>query len=1316
MGAGARFVRFVVMAANYIINVPKLRGRENYDEWVFAAENFLILEGMMKCIKTERDESGTEVVVSAADDAKTKAKLVLTIDSSLYVHIKTVKTTKELWEKLKSLFDDSGFTRKISLLRNLISIRLENCSSMTSYVTQIIETGQKLCGTGFAINDEWIGSLLLAGLPEKFSPMIMAIEHSGIQVTTDAIKSKLLDMETGSIDNVDGALAVSRKCQPNKWKSSASMSGNTGKDGVKYQNENVNSKTVSVRCYRCKQTGHYRSQCPNNPKFNKNADRKQSNAFSAVFLSGSFNKTDWYIDSGASVHLTANVDWITSRYRKVQQEIMVANQETVSVTCAGDVKIVTSVKGSEFEINIEDVYCVPNLTTNLISVSRLIQNGNKVHFTDDSCHIYNKKRELVATASLINGVYKLNLKECLVAAVTTSDLTWHRRLGHLNSDSLRKTKNAVEGMSYDENSIISKSTCKTCCEGKQCRLPFTSSDTRSTELLNVVHSDLCGPMEATSLGGASYFLLFVDDFSRMTFIYFLKHKNEVLKYFKEFKALAENQTNRKVKTFRTDNGKEFCNTAFDDYLKKFGIVHQKSNPYTPQQNGLCERMNRTVIEKAKCMLYDTDLAKKFWAEACNTAVYLHNRIVSSVLDGKTPYELWTGVKPDLSNIRIFGSPVMVHVNKEKRSKWDRKSIECILLGYPDNIKGYRLYDPKQKRIFTSRDVIIMEKQSVMMDNTSEKNKNESEMDKTSGDTQILQDSVGDSDCTLTEEAKEDTSTEFSDYVPSDYEDCFETVSSSYKPDRPVRERRAPDRFGFGGLCYTEMDSGTGLTLKQALKGPERDQWLQAVQEELECFEQSGAWEVVNVPDNSTIVQCKWVLKKKVESSGKVRYRARLVAKGFTQQPGVDYAETFSPVVRYSSLRLLFAISVKLELDITHLDVCTAFLNGDLNENIYMQMPEGFKCPDSDKVLKLKKAIYGLKQSSRMWYNKVDMCLTKNGYSKSKYEPCLYTKKDGRSMTIIALYVDDFFVFSNNSDETNNLKCILESQFKIKDLGQIRQCLGMSVHYDKCNKILTLDQCDYIQQLLQKFNMVDCKAIDTPMECGLKLTKDLNCDKNLPYQQLIGCLIYLAILTRPDITFPVVYLSQFNNCYNKEHWAHAKRILRYLKGTKDYCIKYSGTDDNKILGYVDADWGSDITDRRSYTGYCFTLSSGLISWGSKKQKNVTLSSTEAEYVGISECCKEAIYLRNLQSEIIGLMQCIVIFNDNQSAHKLLYNPVFHNRTKHIDIRFHFGRECIKNNVIKIEYLQTDLMPADILTKSLNSVKHYKFLELLGVQQK
>ena len=290
------------MAANpnYMVNVPKLKGRENYAEWCFAVENFLVLDGMLKCIKPEPGQPE----VGATDDAKTKAKLILMIDPSIYVHIKNVASSKQLWDKLKTLFDDSGFTRRIGLLRNLISIRLENCSTMSSYVTQIVETGQKLAGTGFQISDEWIGSLLLAGLTEKFSPMIMAIEHSGLSITTDAIKSKLLDLEPETSD-IDGAFAAFQRYQLQK--NNKSMARRENRDGCQTSKSNVSVKK-QIKCYSCKQTGYYRNQCPNNEKhkIKSKPSPKETNAFSAVFLSGSYSKTDWYIDSGASSHLTTN--------------------------------------------------------------------------------------------------------------------------------------------------------------------------------------------------------------------------------------------------------------------------------------------------------------------------------------------------------------------------------------------------------------------------------------------------------------------------------------------------------------------------------------------------------------------------------------------------------------------------------------------------------------------------------------------------------------------------------------------------------------------------------------------------------------------------------------------------------------------------------------------------------------------------------------------------------------------------------------------------------------------------------------------------
>ncbi|GBP67397.1 Copia protein [Eumeta japonica] len=321
------------MSANYLINVPKLTGRDNYGEWCFAAENFLILEGMKHCVKPD---AGVEV--KTADDEKTKAKLIMTIDPSLYVHVKSVKSSKELWEKLKQLFDDSGFSRRISLLRNLISIRRENCSSMTSYVTQIIDTAQKLSGTGFEINDQWTGSLLLAGLPDRFSPMIMTIEHSGIPITADSIKTKLLDMDLASHSEseIEGAFAI-RSNSPNlkfnrRPNKNLSMAGKSNIDNSNTGQVKTNVK--QIQCYRCKQIGHYKNQCTNekHSPMQKTKDRIQSNAFSAVFLSGNFKRDDWYIDSGASVHLTANESWVMNANGECKNPDDTEQQETDSIT------------------------------------------------------------------------------------------------------------------------------------------------------------------------------------------------------------------------------------------------------------------------------------------------------------------------------------------------------------------------------------------------------------------------------------------------------------------------------------------------------------------------------------------------------------------------------------------------------------------------------------------------------------------------------------------------------------------------------------------------------------------------------------------------------------------------------------------------------------------------------------------------------------------------------------------------------------------------------------------------------------------------
>lgn len=1306
------------MTSNYIASVPRLRGRENYDEWSFAAENLLVLDGMDKYIKPP---AGFEV--KPAEDSKTKAKLILTIDPVLYVHIKNTKSAAELWTKLKSMFDDSGFSRKITLLRHLISIRLENCNSMSTYVTQMVETAQRLNGTGFTITDEWLGSLLLAGLSERFSPMIMAIEHSGISITADVIKSKLLDMQDINDPEVSGAAFAAR----NKY-----YSGNTkpkkygGPSSSSMTNVNKKfetSTTKEVTCYKCKSNGHYRNQCP---MLKKNASKC---VFNVVFLSGKFSKEDFYVDSGASAHLIVNKDWVKNiNCSPSLPEIVVANESRVPVACSGDVDIVSDL---DCHITVKNALCVPSLTTNLLSVSELIRNGNNVVFEEKHCYIRDKNDALVAIADLTDGVYKLRLKtrECLLAAAAVTGKLWHRRLAHINSQDMNKMRNGlVDGLLYEGSFNVTKSQCTTCCEGKQSRLPFTHVGVRSQEACHRIHSDLCGPMEVSSLNGSRYFLLFVDDCTRMTFIYFLKQKSEIFNRFKEFKAVIENQQGKKIKILHTDNGTEYCNNKFSNYLKSAGIIHQRTNSYTPEQNGVSERGNRTVVEKAKCLLYDAKLDKRFWAEASNTAVYLKNRSVVTGLE-KTPYELWYGSKPDLSHIRLFGSKVMVHVPKVKRSKWDKKAIEHILVGYGEDVKGYRLYNPSKRSIITSRDVVVME------DDMSDSRVIEecaiwvpdqkAQTTITSVEEQSIS-SVGEPGLHVTELEEYSEHSDSSVYTEGD--DTLIDPPSNEMPDQAVpststtenevngrskRQKKQPDRYGFSNMCLSStVPASEEITFSEALHGPESEQWKRAMTDEMQSFEDNDAWELMENPGNVSIVKCRWVFNKKFDVDNNVRYRARLVAKGFSQKPGIDYTETFSPVVRHSTLRLLFALSVKIGMSITHLDVTTAFLNGVLKENIYMSLPEGFANKSGGNVLKLKRAIYGLKQSSLAWYERVKDCLSKLGFKNSEYEPCLFAKNNGKIKIIIGLYVDDFLIFSNNEAETDKLKNVLGSEFKLKDLGPVRQYLGMRINLDKNNSVLTVDQQQYIEQLVCRFQMSDCKPQSTPIEPKINVEKSNECSPDIPYQRLIGSLMYLAVMSRPDIAYAVSYLSQFNNCYNENCYNYAKRILRYLQCTKNYCLKYT-SNGMDLQGFVDSDWASDALDRKSYTGFCFVMSGAAVSWQSRKQKTVSLSSTESEYIALSEASREAVYLRNLMYEITGSLCVIDLHCDNQSALKLASSHQSHNRSKHIDVRYHYVRDVVKNNFVNIKYIPTEDMPADLLTKGVYRLRHYKLMDMLGI---
>ena len=496
-----------------------------------------------------------------------------------------------------------------------------------------------------------------------------------------------------------------------------------------------------------------------------------------------------------------------------------------------------------------------------------------------------------------------------------------------------------------------------------------------------------------------------------------------------------------------------------------------------------------------------------------------------------------------------------------------------------------------------------------------------------------------------------------------------------------------------------------------------------MESEISSLSNNDTWELVPRPSGKNVVKSKWVYKVKRNADGSIsRYKARLVAQGFSQEQGIDYNEVFSPVARSATIRSLLAVANMYDLEIHQMDVTTAFLNGELDQEIYMEQPKGFiNSRKPDYVCKLKKGIYGLRQAARCWNNTLTQYLTSEGYSKSTADECIYIKShpDG-SFVILPVYVDDLIPISNSISMLTEEKRKFKTQFKMVDNGDVHYVLGMQINRDRSNKILTISHPNYLSNVLKRFKMENSKPVATPLEAGKKFQKTTDEDQMFHdislYQQAIGCLTYAATTTRPDIAAAISALSQYMSNPSVDHWSGVKRVLRYVRGTMNYGLRFTTGDRNELVGFSDSDWAGDVDTRKSTSGYTFFIGSSLISWSSKKQATVAKSSTEAEYVALSGATQEAIWLRRLLNDLRCATDNPTIINeDNQGAIELSKNPKHHNRVKHIDIAYHFARERVEAGEIEIVYCPTDSMIADVMTKGLSRFKFEKFRSLMGVTE-
>ncbi|CDF39897.1 unnamed protein product [Chondrus crispus] len=719
--------------------------------------------------------------------------------------------------------------------------------------------------------------------------------------------------------------------------------------------------------------------------------------------------------------------------------------------------------------------------------------------------------------------------------LSVSQMTLHERMAHVN----------VQGIaSMIHNNVVSG---------------INRSSSRAQNCLDLVHSDVCGPLEVQSIGGSRYFITFVDDHSNW-------------------------------------------------------VVHQLTTAYTPEQNGVAERLNRTLIDLVRSMLS-------------------HKQVINT-----TPHHIWMKSTPNVGHLRVFGSKCWYTLPKLELRKLDLRAREAMFLGYSQCSKAYKLWDGELSKVVVSRDAKFDESTCGMHDIPAH------EKDSISSDVGVV---------LLGGDNENEADTPNTNEVGSEEDE----ISGEVIENEDTHSVAAP-------LSHAHVAIEGPKTFKQATHGPRAAFWQTGIDKELASQTKNQTWKL--------------------------------------QVQGLDYTETYAPVIKFTTIRLLLALVAHYDLELHQMDVVTAFLNGDLDEDIYMEQPEG--CVDkskSDHVCKLLKALYGLKQAHRQWHTKVDdFLLGELGFETSRSDLCLYIKRIGNTIMLIALYVDDLLLAGSDIHAMKWMKGELNKRFEMKDLSEAKVCIGLEIQRDRTIKTLSLTQTKYALNVLDRFKMSTCNPSLTPMEQGRKTTNSIENDSETkaPYREAVGCLMNLMVGTRPDLAYAIGKLSQHSANPCESHWAGVKRVMRYVQGTRNLGIVF----DNKskspnLLGFSDADWA------------------GSISWSSRKQTVVATLTCEAEYIALCEACKEATWLRQVVADVLGLDSdpTIMMGCDNAGTISFAQNESINRRNKHVDVKYHYVRDAIKRNIVYLSHCPTTSMPADILTKALGRILFQKFVELLGL---
>ncbi|KAD7116749.1 hypothetical protein E3N88_04017 [Mikania micrantha] len=993
----------------------------------------------------------------------------------------------------------------------------------------------------------------------------------------------------------------------------------------------------------------------------------------------------WYVDSGGSMHMTGS--------RSLLNDYFTGRKGFVSF--GNDAK--------------------ENLKYNLLSVSQMCDKGHISLFTKQDCRILSS--EVLPLIAKVLDEYTL-LKANRVGKVYAFDLSkkisvkegWVINLKNMNQLVKHGLVRGlpIKDFSCDEN-------CTACLKGKQHKVSFPPiGDTKSTACLHMLHMDLFGPVKVMSMAKKKYCLVVVDDYSRFVWTFFLHSKEEVAKSIIHFVLYVEKQYSLPVKCVRSDNGTEFRNHILDEFYMSKGIKRQYSIPRTPKQNGVVERKNRTLIEAARTMLADSGLPLTFWAEAVNTACYVQNRVLVNQRWLKTPYEVLHTLTPLISFFRAFGCPCYILNTKDPLKKFDSKVDAGYFVGYSSTCKAYRVFNCRTK---------IVEETLHVKFNESPKDpipQNPVEM----FDLDILQyvpyqppaESVilADNASTVAM-GNSQGSTDDDDDVSTHLFRFSDTLPRSAKPDAPPAPVVPPNTNAdeilesytsfeipaelFPGSSSTSAATGppantcTDLIPYQELKDHPLSQvlgdisagvskrsqlsnfclyalfvsqqepknyhtalrdngWVEAMQLELLQFKKQQVWELVPLPQGKCAIGTKWVFRNKTDENGQIiKNKARLVVQGFSQEEDIDYDETFAPVARLEAIRLFLAYAALHKLKVFQMDVKSAFLYGKIKEEVYVCQPPGFEDnKHPDWVYKLDKALYGLKQAPRAWYDTLSTFLLQNNFTRGSIDKTLFIKKVRQHKLLVQIYVDAIIFASSDPKLCADFTELMTKNFEMSAMGELHFFLGLQIKQSPDG--IFIHQSKYTKELLKKFDLQNCKNCSNPMSSTTQLDADLkgkSVDETL-YRCMIGSLMCLTA-SRPDIMFATCVCARFQAAPKESHLI-------------------------ALVAFSDSDYAGCKLTRKSTSGGCQFLGNCLVSWQSKKQTSVATSTAEAEYIAAASCTSQILWL---QTQLLdyGIKESKTpLLMDSASALCIVKNPVQHSRTKHIEIRHHFIRDCFE----------------------------------------